>query len=84
VETSTLEEVREALTVGVDWIMLDNMSIELMKEAVRMINHKALTEASGGVTLKNIRSIAETGVDFISIGSLTHSPSALDVGMYMV
>jgi len=84
VETSTLEEVKEALTVGVDWIMLDNMSIELMKEAVRMINHKALTEASGGVTLKNIRSIAETGVDFISIGSLTHSPSALDVGMYMV
>jgi nicotinate-nucleotide pyrophosphorylase (carboxylating) len=84
VETSTLEEVKEALSVGVDWIMLDNMPIELMREAVRIINHKALTEASGGVTLKNIRSIAETGVDFISIGSLTHSPSALDVGMYMV
>ena len=84
VETSTLEEVREALTAGVDWIMLDNMPIELMKEAVRIINNKALTEASGGVTLKNLRSIAETGVDFISIGSLTHSPSALDVSMYMV
>ncbi len=84
VETSTLEEVEEALSAGVDWIMLDNMPIELMKEAVRIINHKAITEASGGVTLKNIRNIAETGVDFISIGSLTHSPSALDVGMYMV
>lgn len=84
VETSTLEEVKEALSVGVDWIMLDNMPIELMKEAVRIIDHKAITEASGGVTLKNIRSIAETGVDSISIGSLTHSPSALDVGMYMV
>jgi nicotinate-nucleotide pyrophosphorylase (carboxylating) len=83
VETSTIDEVKAALEAGVDVIMLDNMSIETIKRAVKLINGKALIEASGGVTLENIRQIAETGVDFISVGLLTHSPSALDIGFYI-
>jgi nicotinate-nucleotide pyrophosphorylase (carboxylating) len=84
VETSTLNEVKEALEAGADIIMVDNMTVETIKKAVELINGRALIEASGGVTLENIRRIAETGVDFISVGSLTHSPRALDIALYVV
>ena len=84
VETSTLEEVKEALSAGADVIMLDNMSIEVMRQALEMIDRKALTEASGGINLENVRNVAETGVDFVSIGALTHSARALDIGLYML
>jgi nicotinate-nucleotide pyrophosphorylase (carboxylating) len=84
VETSTLDEVRDALMAKADIIMLDNMSLENIKKALDLINRGALVEASGGITLKNVRQVAETGVDFISIGALTHSPQALDIGLYMV
>jgi nicotinate-nucleotide pyrophosphorylase (carboxylating) len=81
VETRTFDEVREALDVKADVIMLDNMPIEVMRDAVKMINGRALVEASGNVTLDTIRQIAETGVDFVSSGSLTHSAPAVDISM---
>lgn len=81
VETENLDQVKECLSARVDIIMLDNMSPEKMKEAVKFINGKALVEASGGVNLGNIREIAETGVDIISIGALTHSAPASDISM---
>ncbi len=84
VETSDFEEVREALVSGADIIMLDNMTPEQMKKAVGLIAGNALVEASGGITLKSVRKVAETGVDFISVGSLTHSAPALDIGLYLV
>jgi len=84
VETSTLDEVKEALSAGADIIMLDNMNISLMKEAVKVIKGRALTEASGGITLSTITDIAETGVDYISVGAITHSSPALDISLYMV
>ncbi len=81
VETSSLEEVKEALDAHADIIMLDNMSLEMMREAVTFIQHRALTEASGNVTLQRVRAIAETGVDFVSTGAITHSVKALDISM---
>ncbi len=81
VETKTLDEVREALAAEADIIMLDNMHVDMMREAVKLIAGRALIEASGNVTLETIRAIAETGVDFISSGSLTHSASAADISM---
>lgn len=81
VETTNLEEVKEALQGGADIIMLDNMSSEMMKEAVALIGNNAATEASGNITLERIREVAETGVDFISVGALTHSVRALDMSM---
>lgn len=81
VETTNLEEVQEALQGGADIIMLDNMSSEMMKEAVALIGNKAATEASGNITHERIREVAETGVDFISVGALTHSVRALDMSM---
>ena len=84
VETSNLEEVKEALISGADIIMLDNMNTDQMSKAVRLIDGAALVEASGGITLKNVREIAETGVNFISVGAITHSPPALDIGLYLV
>ncbi|MBK7105605.1 MAG: carboxylating nicotinate-nucleotide diphosphorylase [Ignavibacteriae bacterium] len=83
VETKNLNEVQEALNLNVDIIMLDNMSIDEMKTSIKLINGKALTEASGNVTLEKLKSIAETGVDFISVGELTHSVKAFDIGMYI-
>ncbi|NIS37926.1 nicotinate-nucleotide diphosphorylase (carboxylating), partial [Candidatus Saccharibacteria bacterium] len=74
--------VEEAISAGAGIIMLDNMTPEKMRQAVAQINGRALTEASGGISLENVRRIAETGVDFISIGALTHSPKALDIGLY--
>ncbi len=81
VETDTLEQVVECLECGVDIIMLDNMSPEIMGKAVRMISGRALVEASGGVNLSSVESIAMSGVDLISIGALTHSASSCDIGM---
>ena len=81
VETSTLAEVDEALASGAEIIMLDNMDIETMREAVNAIRRRALVEASGNVTLDRIRAIAETGVDFISCGAITHSAPILDISM---
>ncbi len=82
VETRTLEEVSEVLAVGgVDVIMLDNMSIELMKKAVILIDGKSQTEASGGITESTLRQVAETGVDYISVGALTHSVKSLDLSL---
>jgi len=81
IETKTLDEVREALTAKADIIMLDNMPIAMMREAVRLIDHHALVEASGNVTLETIQQIAKTGADFISAGSLTHSAPAADISM---
>lgn len=81
VETRNLDEVKEAVACGVNVIMLDNMTNEQMKEAVDYIGGRAKTEASGNVTLENIRAKAETGVDIISIGALTHSVKAFDISM---
>lgn len=81
VETKALDEVREALAAKADIIMLDNMPIDLMREAVNLIAGRALVEASGNVTLETVRHMAETGVDFVSSGSLTHSAPAADISM---
>lgn len=81
VETRTLDEVKEAVSAGADIIMLDNMTLEQMQEAVRIIDGKALTEASGNVTLDNIRTVAQAGVDIISMGAITHSVKAFDISM---
>lgn len=81
VETSNLEEVKEALANKVDIIMLDNMPIDMIQEAVKLIDGKAKVEASGNVNIDNVRKIAQTGVDFISVGELTHSVKALDISM---
>ena len=83
VETTNLDEVKEALEVGAELIMLDNMSCEQMAEAVKICDGKAMLEASGNVTEETIRSIAETGVDIISIGALTHSVKCFDISMKM-
>jgi nicotinate-nucleotide pyrophosphorylase (carboxylating) len=79
VEARTLDHVREALELNVERILLDNMSIETMTEAVRLTNGQAKLEASGNVNLETVRAIAETGVDYISIGALTHSARVLDL-----
>lgn len=81
VETDTLEQVQECLACDVDIIMLDNMSPEEMAIAVRLIDGRALVEASGGVTLDSVEAIAITGVDIISVGALTHSAPSCDIGM---
>jgi nicotinate-nucleotide pyrophosphorylase (carboxylating) len=79
VETRNLDEVNEALAVGVDRIMLDNFTPSLCSEAVKMIGNQCETEASGGITLNNIKEYAESGVTYISLGYLTHSVKALDI-----
>jgi len=79
VETTTLDEVKEALRAGADIIMLDNMDIDTMKKAVCIIDGKAKVEASGNMNLERVREVASTGVDYISIGALTHSVTALDI-----
>ena len=81
VETENLEMVKEAVEAGADIIMLDNMSPEEMKEAVRLIDGRAETECSGNVTKENIASLVSTGVDYISSGALTHSAPILDISM---
>jgi nicotinate-nucleotide pyrophosphorylase (carboxylating) len=84
VETTTIEQVKEALEADVDIIMLDNMSAKLMKECVKLIDHRAKIEASGNMTIKRIRKVASTGVDYISIGALTHSVKALDISQRII
>ena len=79
VEVTNLEELQEALEAGTHIIMLDNMSLENMRRAVEMVNGKAVVEASGGINLETVRAVAETGVDLISVGGLTHSVKALDI-----
>jgi nicotinate-nucleotide pyrophosphorylase (carboxylating) len=81
VETTTLDEVKEAMNSDVDIIMLDNMDNETMKTAVRLINGKAKVEASGNMNLERVKEVASTGVDYISIGALTHSVTALDISL---
>jgi nicotinate-nucleotide pyrophosphorylase (carboxylating) len=81
IECDTISQLREALDNGVDIIMLDNMSISELQEAVRINNKVAVLEVSGGVMLDNVRQIALTGVDMISVGKLTHSASAVDIGL---
>jgi nicotinate-nucleotide pyrophosphorylase (carboxylating) len=84
IEVENLEQVREAVGAGADILMLDNMSSLEMAEAVVLIAGRALTEASGGITLENVREVAETGVDMISVGALTHSVSSLDISLDML
>ncbi len=84
VEVEDLRQAREALDAGADVLLLDNMGLEDMRSAVEMARGRALTEASGGVTLDNVREVAATGVDFISVGALTHSPRALDMSLELV
>jgi nicotinate-nucleotide pyrophosphorylase (carboxylating) len=81
VEVGTVSEALEAVEAGADIVMLDNMNLEDMRKAVISIRGRALIEASGGITLDNVRAVAETGVDFISIGALTHSAKALDISL---
>lgn len=81
VEVTTLDELDEALAAGADIVLLDNMDIPTLAEAVRRTAGRALLEASGGVTLERVRAIAETGVDLISVGALTHSAGSLDISL---
>jgi nicotinate-nucleotide pyrophosphorylase (carboxylating) len=81
IEADTLEQVEQALAAGSDFILLDNMNLKQLRRAVKTVNGRAKTEASGGVNLKTVRAIAGTGVDFISVGALTHSARAVDVGL---
>ncbi len=81
VEVETLDEVREALDGGAHIIMLDNMSVELMQQAMDIIDGKAVVEASGGIDHDTVRAVAGTGVDLISVGALTHSTTALDISL---
>jgi nicotinate-nucleotide pyrophosphorylase (carboxylating) len=81
VECDRIEQVERALAAGADIIMLDNMSLEQMRDCVKLVARRATIEASGGVTRDKVRAIAETGVDWISVGALTHSAPALDLGL---
>lgn len=81
VEADNMQQVAQAADAGADIILLDNMSLAQLRAAVKMVKHRAKTEASGGVNLKTVRAIAKTGVDFISVGALTHSARAMDIGL---
>ena len=81
VECDTLEQVGEAVSVGVERILLDNMDPPVLREALKIIGDEAQTEASGGITLENIRAVAATGVNFISVGRITQSAPAVDIGL---
>ncbi len=84
VEVENLSQLQDALRVKADIIMLDNMDLDTMEEAVKIAKGRALIEASGGITLEKVRKIAQTGVDLISIGSLTHSVKSLDISMEII
>jgi nicotinate-nucleotide pyrophosphorylase (carboxylating) len=81
VEADTLEQVAQAAAAGADIILLDNMDLKQLRAAVKIVNRRAQTEASGGVNLKTVRGIAQTGVDLISVGAITHSARAVDIGL---
>jgi nicotinate-nucleotide pyrophosphorylase (carboxylating) len=82
-EVETLDELEEALEGGADRVLLDNMGLDEMREAVRRTGGRASLEASGGIDIETIRAVAETGVDFISVGALTHSAAALDLSLLL-
>jgi len=84
VETTNLREVKEAVAAGADIIMFDNMTPAMMSQAVKLLPRSIKSEASGGINLKTLRKVAETGVDFISVGALTHSAEALDISLELV
>lgn len=84
VEVGNVKDLRNAIDAGADIVMLDNMAVSDMRKAVEISNGRVLLEASGGVRLKNVRDIAETGVDFISVGALTHSAPAVDISLKIV
>jgi nicotinate-nucleotide pyrophosphorylase (carboxylating) len=84
VEAASLLQVREALAAGADWIMLDNMPLETMSQAVGLVGGRVALEASGNMTLERVGAVAETGVDYISVGALTHSARAIDLSMDFV
>jgi nicotinate-nucleotide pyrophosphorylase (carboxylating) len=81
IEVTNVDEARQALAAGADELLLDNMSLDAMREVVAMATGKAVLEASGGITLENARAVAETGVDYISMGAITHSAPALDMSL---
>ena len=85
IETRNLDELKEVLKIGgIQRIMLDNFSLNDLREAVSLINGRFETEASGGINLETVRGVAETGVDFVSVGALTHSVKSLDISMLVV
>jgi len=84
VEVETLEQAEEATEAGADIVLLDNMTIEELSKAVKLINRRTQIEASGGITLKNIREVAKTGVNYISVGAITHSAKTVDISMEIV
>ncbi|MEW6001920.1 MAG: carboxylating nicotinate-nucleotide diphosphorylase [Nitrospirota bacterium] len=84
VEVENLHDLNEAIDAGADVVMLDNMSIDDMKEAVKVANGRVMLEASGNIKIENVRAIAETGVDLISVGAITHSPMAADISLKIV
>jgi nicotinate-nucleotide pyrophosphorylase (carboxylating) len=84
VETTTLEEVKEAIEANIDIIMLDNMSIDNIKEAVNIINGRARIEVSGSISIEKLRTLSKIDIDFVSIGALTHSPKASDISMNFI
>ena len=81
IEVDTIAQLREVLAEGADVVLLDNMGLETLREAVAMVEGAMLTEASGGVNLDTVGAIAATGVDMVSVGALTHSPRVLDLGL---
>ena len=81
VEADNLRQVEQTLNAGADFILFDNMNLKQLRQAVEIVKGRAKTEASGGVNLKTVRAIAETGVDFISVGAITHSARAVDIGL---
>jgi nicotinate-nucleotide pyrophosphorylase (carboxylating) len=81
VECDNIKQVEAALAAGAEIIMLDNMGVAKLRDCVELIDGRAVSEASGGVNLQTVRQIAETGVDWISVGALTHSVKALDLGL---
>ena len=81
IEVDRFDQIAEAITAGAEIILLDNMTPEDLKKAVRAIDGRAIVEASGGVTLESVSELASTGVDVISVGALTHSAPALDIGL---
>jgi nicotinate-nucleotide pyrophosphorylase (carboxylating) len=81
VECDTLAQVSEAVEAGIDMVLLDNMSVDELRQAVALVGRRAKTEASGGVTLETVRAIAESGVDFVSVGRITQSAPAVDIGL---
>jgi nicotinate-nucleotide pyrophosphorylase (carboxylating) len=81
VETKNISEVKQALALKVPWIMLDNMNLKQIRQAVKLVRGRAKLEVSGGVNIRKVRKIAETGVDYISVGALTHSAPIIDMSM---